>query len=161
MRWVRSWRADPAVARLADRHYSRQSRGHQQFAGPGRIVVLRTLEEDAAWVTLWPEFFQHDVGPAWFCTLFRNESPHRSSELILEALAATRARFGDPPPEGVATWVDPAKVASPNPGYCFKAVGFQRIGTTKERGYHVLWLPARLVPPAQEPLERQLSLEVA
>lgn len=34
MTWQRTWRADPRAAALADDHYSRKSRGADQFAPP-------------------------------------------------------------------------------------------------------------------------------
>ena len=92
MRWILSHRADPLILPLADRHYSRQKPGTPQFVPPGRCLVLRAEEADAAWVTSWPfaEYVRHAWAGAWMCSFFRNESPHLSSELVREAVAATR-----------------------------------------------------------------------
>lgn len=49
--WRRSWRADPAVAALADRHYNRQHVGAGQFVPPGSCLVLKTADGKAGWVT--------------------------------------------------------------------------------------------------------------
>ena len=38
--WLVTNRVDPAVARMADDHYSRKTRGARQFAAPGRVLVL-------------------------------------------------------------------------------------------------------------------------
>jgi hypothetical protein len=101
-RWHLSWRADPRARTLADRHYNRQSVGAAQFVPPGRCLVLLTKAADALWITSWPfaAYVQHAWSGAWMCSAFRNESPHRylSSELIREAVAATRAVFAPPPP---------------------------------------------------------------
>jgi hypothetical protein len=134
MRWQVSDRADPAAARLADRHYSRKTVGAQQFTPPGRCVVLRTPEADALWVTSWPyaRFTRHAWPGAWLCSIFRNESEHLSSELIREALAATRAVWPVPPDLGCITFVDPAKVRPKrDPGRCFLRAGFHRAGHTQ------------------------------
>jgi hypothetical protein len=52
--WYRSWNADPAALRLADRHYSRQHIGSNQMMPPGRQLVLVTGDESAVWGTAWP-----------------------------------------------------------------------------------------------------------
>ena len=36
------------------------------------------------------------------------------------------------------TFVNPGKVGSPNPGYCFKKAGWRHVGRTKKRGLHIL-----------------------
>jgi len=97
--WHLSWRADPRALPLADRHYNRQKIGAPQFVPPGACLVLLTADADALWVTSAPiaEYVQHAWAGAWVCSLFRNEGPVLSSELIREAVAATRARLADPP----------------------------------------------------------------
>lgn len=106
MRWHLSYRCDPKARPLADRHYNRQSIGADNFVPPGRCLVLTAKvpgsgEVGALWVTSWPlaEFTLHAWAGAWINSLFRNERPDLflSSEMILEAVAATRAFFGDPP----------------------------------------------------------------
>lgn len=160
MRWIRSWRADPQVAALADRHYSRKTVGAAQFAPPGRNLTLRTFGADAGWVTCWPlpEYVDHAWGDCYTCTLFRNESDALSSELITEAVAATRAKFGDPPSGGFLTFIDEDEVASPNPGYCFLMAGWERVGRTKDRNLIVMWLDPLRFPEAQPAIQLQGSL---
>jgi hypothetical protein len=161
-KWLVSWRADPAVRVLADRHYSRQTVGHVQFVAPGRCLVLRTLAADAAWVTSWPlpHFVKHSYGDAWVCALFRNESEILSSELITEAVAATLAWFTEAPPGGMLTFVDERKIRRKrDPGRCFRRAGFVPVGRTKERDLLVLQLLPDAMPEKQWPLELQLSME--
>lgn len=162
MRWARTTRSDPAVCALADRHYPRRRLGAKTVGGSGRLLVLRTLAGDAAWVSTWPLYPLHAFGDAWTNSTFRNEGGALSSELILEALAATRARWGDPPAAGTITFVDPAAIASSNPGYCYKVAGFKRIART--RGRHkgrpdldVLQLLPELHPAPAPALELQLA----
>lgn len=149
MRWTLSWRADPAALPLANRHYNRQNPDSDQFVPPGRCTVLLTRDADAVWVTSWPfaEYVKHAWAGAWVNSLFRNESDHLSSELIREAVAATRARW-QPPPQGIVTFVDERHVRSTNPGYCYLKAGFARVGKTAG-GLHALqMLPAAMPAPA-------------
>ena len=86
--------------------------------------------------TSWPQarYVKHAWAGAWVCSLFRNEAPehYRSSELIRDAVAATRARFGEPPTLGMVTFVNPLCVRPKrDPGRCFRRAGFRPVGTTK------------------------------
>lgn len=165
MRWHLSNRADPRARELADRHYNRQKKGARQFVPPGKCLVLLTDAATALWVTSWPfaEYVQHAWGGAWMCSAFRNESRelHLSSELIVEAVAATRAFFGDPPALGMVTFVDPSKTRRKrDPGRCYLRAGFRHVGFTKGGLVALQLLPADM--PAAEgakPMFRaQLSL---
>ena len=133
MHWHLSHRADPKARAIADRHYNRQNPGATQFVPPGRCLVLHRA--DALWITSWPfaKYVQHQWAGAMVCTAFRNENPSiRSSQLILEALQATRAHWPDLPELGMITFVDRDKVKpKPHPGYCFLKAGFERVGKTQ------------------------------
>jgi len=130
MRWHVSHRCDAGVRPLADRHYNRQSIGADNFVPPGRCLVLRTDPMRAFWVTSWPfaEFVRHAWGGAWVCSAFRNEGGAGvSSDLIIEAVAATRHRWPDVPALGMITFVDASKVkAKGKPGLCYKIAGFRQ-----------------------------------
>ncbi len=133
MRWQLSHRADPPAAALADRHYSRQKIGSPQFVPPGRCLVLLTEGADALWVTSWPyaEWAKHRWAGAWVCSLFRNESSHLSSELIREAVAATRWAYPATPALGMITFIDRAKVRRKRDwGRCYRRAGFHPVGET-------------------------------
>jgi hypothetical protein len=150
--WGRSWRADPRGAALADRHYTRQRIGSKQFVPPGRCVVLVTGCARAVWVTSWPkrEYVKHQWAGAWINSLFRNEGAGLSSELIRAAVRATLDQFGEAPWRGLVTFVQPSKVRSTNPGYCFQQAGFRIVGTTKDEHHIALALhPSRMpgLPP--------------
>lgn len=150
--WLRSWRADPRGAALADRHYTRQKIGSKQFVPPGRCLVVITPCARAVWVTSWPkrEYVKHQWAGAWINSLFRNEGTGLSSELIRAAVRETLDYYGETPWRGLVTFVQARKVRSTNPGYCFKQAGFRVVGTTKDEGHIALALhPSRMpgLPP--------------
>lgn len=148
--WQLSDRADPVAKRLADRHYNRQNPDSAQFVPPGRCIVLRTATGDAFWVSSWPlaEYVRHAWAGAWVCTAFRNESPLLSSDLIREAVAATRA-YWEPPTIGLVTFVDVSKVRRKrDPGRCFRRAGFEHVGYTKGGLSALQLLPAAMPEPA-------------
>lgn len=120
---------DRECAMLADRHYSRQSHGSRQFSGNGRKLVLRDAVGSILFVWLYPkEEYRMDGQKGYNCTIFRNESSRRSSEIILEAEGWAIRKWG---PNRMYTYVDPTKVKSPNPGYCFKVAGWKQVGMSK------------------------------
>jgi hypothetical protein len=162
MRWHLSWRADQAARVVADRHYNRQNVGAPQFVPPGRCLVLRTAESGALWVTSWPlaEYVQHRWAGAWVNSLFRNERRdlYLSSELIREAVAATRWKWPDIPPLGMVTFVDPDKVRHKrDPGRCYCKAGFERDGET-EGGLLAWRLRPERMPPAAAPIGAQTAM---
>lgn len=133
--WRLSWRADPKAREIADRHYNRQKVGAKQFVPPGRCLVLTTFNDNgqALWVSSWPfaQYVKHQWAGAWVCSCFRNEGAGLSSDLIREAVAATRAFWGPPPEQGFITFVDRKKVRSRNPGFCYIKAGWKKVGFTK------------------------------
>lgn len=157
MRWSISHRADPAARAIADRHYNRQKPGATQFVPPGRCIVL--LSPRALWVTSWPfaEFVKHEWAGAWVNSCFRNEGEGLSSDLILQAIAATRSRW-QPPSLGMVTFVDAAKTRRKrDPGRCYRKAGFRHVGFTKGGLWAFQMLPADM-PPSAEPLGTQTRL---
>lgn len=138
-RWCMSHRADPAAARLADRHYNRQKIGSPQFAPTGSCVVFLTDCGRAFWITSAPfaEFVKHAWAGAWVCSAFRSEGAGTASELIRQAVAATRAHYGDPPSLGMVTFIDCNKVkptiarGAKTWGYSYRKAGFVDAGCTK------------------------------
>ncbi len=127
MHWHLSNHADKRAVPLADRHYSRKTIGAAQFTPPGRKLVLLTRDADALWVTSFPfaEFVAHAWAGAWLNCLFRNEGEVLSSRLILEAVAATRFHFGEPPSLGMVTMIDTKKVRKKRDfGRCYRRAGF-------------------------------------
>jgi hypothetical protein len=162
MRWSVSHRFDPRGARFADRHYSRQKPGTPQFVGNGSGVVLiapRLGEVRGLWVTKWQRFVRTEWWlDTWVCSLFRNEGLGLSSELITEAVAATRAVWGDPPRNGFTTFVDAQKTRRKrDPGRCYRKAGWNEVGETKA-GLIVLRLSCDDFPEPAEPIGYQRTL---
>jgi hypothetical protein len=130
--WWLTKDSDLDCVELYERHYSayryadRRARHADQFVGPGEKVVLRTERADALFV--WRKFIDDSGQDGINCAVFRNESDHRSSELIRQADAIADCLWPD---SRHYTYVDPAKIASTNPGFCFIAAGWQRCGRTK------------------------------
>lgn len=155
MDWLKSNRADPDVVPLADRHYNRQKIGSPQFAPPGRCLVLKTAELDAFWITSWPyaEYVKHAWAGAWICSAFRSESLiYLSSDLIIQAVAATRAHYGNAPSLGMVTFVNISKTRKKrDPGRCFRRAGFTPCGLTKG-GLIALQLLPENMPDAEAAL---------
>jgi len=159
MRWSLSWRADPLVVPLADRHYNRHAPGADQFVPPGRCLVLRTPEASAFWVTSWQAHVSHRWPGAWVCSAFRNEGADLSSALIIEAVACTRWRWPDVPALGMVTFVNARKVRPKrDPGRCFRRAGFEHVGFTKDVGLYVLQLLPDAMPDAEPPIGAPLVL---
>lgn len=157
MRWHLSHRADQKARVLADRHYNRQKIGTPQFVPPGRCAVFLSDDEKAFWVTSWPfaEYVKHAWPGAWVCSAFRNEECGKSSELILQAVAATRFVMGEPPALGMITFVDPKKVKPTIVhgekiwGYSYWKAGFRAVGKTKAKLWAFQMLPSEMPLAAQ------------
>lgn len=161
MIWSVSNRADPRARDIADRHYNRQKPGTPQFVPPGRCLVLYAETETgkAFWVTSWPyaQYVRHAWAGAWVCSAFRNEGAGVASEMIKEAVAATIAHYGTPPPQGFITFIDCKKVkptmvhGKPHWGRTYELAGFKPVGKTKG-GLLALQLLPEDMPPAEEAL---------
>jgi len=161
MNWTLSNRADPNARVIADRHYNRQKIGTPQFVPPGRCLVLLASDESALWVTSWPfeQYVKHAWAGAWVNSLFRNEGDLLSSDLIRQAIAATRWYWSSVPDLGMITFVDQSKIKSNNPGYCYKKAGFKLVGHTVG-GLVALQLFPEQMPEAEPPLGAQLRLAI-
>ena len=126
----------PAGLALYRRHYSRRvyadGRSPRLFVGPGAKLVL--LVPDGRALFVWRKFLSMDEQEGINCAVFRNESPVLSSSLILAAEEFAQQRW---PGERMYTYVNPDKVQSPNPGYCFLMAGWRRCGLTKKSGLHI------------------------
>lgn len=164
MRWCLSHRADPAARELADRHYNRQTIGAPQFVPPGRCLVLLSDDARAFWITSWPfeEYVKHAWGGAWICSAFRSEGAGVASDLIREAVAATRFYWPDVPALGMVTFLDRRKVKPikvrgvPTWGRTWKLAGFKEIGETKGGLLALQLLPVDMPAPIT-PKPRSLS----
>src|SRR5216683_4044514 len=129
--WLASHRADPRAFALYRRHYSAEknaaNRAHNtsKFMGPGECMVLLTVDCRAVFAWQHNTVARFDGQRGIACTIFRNESPVLSSELIREACELAWQRW---PGERLFTYVADAKIRSVNPGACFKFAGFRACG---------------------------------
>ena len=128
--WYLTKDGDVSCMALFRRHYSHRKyadgRDVKLFCGPGEKIVLRTKAADALFV--WRRFIDDSGQEGINCAVFRNESPHRSSELIRQADAIADHIW---PGCRHYTYVDSGNVRSRNPGYCFIVAGWKRCGVTK------------------------------
>ena len=131
--WFQIRDGDPRARSLFNRHYSahhcKDGRKPLKVLGPGEYVLLMTSDSRAifGWIHNTIDRMDGQVGVN--CSVFRNEGPGLSSELILAAEEFVAWKWPDVP--RLFTYVDAAKVASPNPGYCFKVAGWQTVGKSK------------------------------
>lgn len=139
MIWRTSWKADPLARAVADRHYNRQKVGAAQFVPPGRALVLYA-SGPSFWVTSWPfgQYVKHRWPGAWVCSAFRREGGDIvASEMITQAVAATRWRWPEVPELGMVTFIDPEKVKPTRVrgrdvwGWTWMRAGFVPDGETK------------------------------
>jgi hypothetical protein len=130
---------------MYERHYSayRYADGRKRtlFVGPGEKVVLRTAQADAVWV--WRKFHDDSGQQGVNCAVFRNESAHRSSDLIRQADSIADILWPD---SRHYTYINPERIASTNPGFCFLKAGWQRCGWTKGG----LLIMSRGLPPSDK-----------
>ena len=131
---VRVGKFDLESCLLADRHYSRQKPGTNQFMPPGRTIVLRSTEGDVLFGWLWQQ--KRDDGQQGYnCSIFRNESNRPSSEIILEAEIRAIAEWGE---NRAFTYINPESISNKrNPGYCFKCAGWSFVKKSPS-GLHLL-----------------------
>lgn len=164
MIWKASHRADKRALPIADRHYNRQKPGTPQFVPPGRCLVFLSRNHDALWVSSWPfgEYVKHRWPGLWVCSLFRKEGPGIASDMIRQAVAATRSRW-EVPPGGMVTFIDPEQVTpivrrgKQHWGYSWERAGFEPDGKTEGGLLAFVLRPGRM-PPAAEPYSSQRSL---
>ena len=128
--WYLSKDGDATLLALYERHSSariyKDGRTRKLFCGPGEKLVLRTRTGDAGFV--WRKFIDASGQKGVNCAFFRNESKTQASELIRQADEIADYTW---PGHRHYTYVDPERVRSANPGYCFKCAGWRCCGVTK------------------------------
>jgi len=130
---------DAECAALADRHYSRQTVGSNQFMGNGKKLVLRDMDGLVVFGWLWSEC-RRDGEQGYNCAIFRNEGDRLSSSIILESERAAVEKWG---PNRAFTFIDPREVdpmfhrSYPVWGYCFYRAGWRFKNVTRD-GKHIL-----------------------
>ncbi len=130
--WVEVRDGNDTARDIFNGHYSRRrymdGRNPKLFVGPGEKMVLITPAADALFV--WRKFISLDNQEGVNCAVFRNESSQLSSVLIRHAEELAWQRwFG----QRLYTYVNPRKVSSRNPGYCFQCAGWRKCGITASK----------------------------
>lgn len=137
--WLPVKGGDDRARALYLRHYSRQladslkgradrlGSASRSFVGAGSRCVLLSQGCDALFVWL-KRASTLDGQFGICCTVFRNESTVRSSDLIREAMDLAWRRW---PGERLFTYVNPSMIRSTNPGACFKYAGWKTCGMSK------------------------------
>jgi hypothetical protein len=136
--WTVTKDADPDCREIYRRHYSRRvyrdGRDPAKFVGPGQYIVLVTPNLDALFV--WRRFIDDaDDGTGKRqeginCSVFLNEGPTLSSQLILEAEGFARDKW--PQEKRLYTYVNPRKTRHKrDPGRCFRKAGWRPCGFTR------------------------------
>lgn len=135
--WTQVRDGNATARALFDRHYSRHhyrdGRDQSRFVGPGERIVL--LTPCARALLVWRKFISLDQQEGVNCAIFRNEGAGLSSELLLSGMQIAWQRW---PGERLYTYVNPRRIQSVNPGYCFKKAGWRNCGVTKGRKLIVL-----------------------
>jgi hypothetical protein len=125
--------------KFADRHYSRKTPGSSHFMGPGQTLVLLSTDDTALFGWRVQEY-RKDEQQGIECNIFRNEGPHLSSELILEAEKWAIEKW--PGARRLFTMVDSKKIRRKrDPGRCFRKAGWSPCGISKDRGLIILEKP--------------------
>ena len=141
-RWLETDKGDPRCRALADRHYTRQHVGHPMWTRPGYSQVLFCEQRSgrSAVFVWWRPCFELGVPFAMRkdglfaieCTIFRNETRFRSSDMIVDALRCLGSwkHYRDVAlRDGIITAVSSEKTATGRSalspaGHCFRAAGF-------------------------------------
>ena len=135
--WIAVRDGDDTARAIFQQHYSYRpyadGRRPMLFVGPGEKLVL--VWPDASALFVWRRFISGDGQQGVNCAAFRNEGAGLSSDLIREADAIADERW---PGERHYTYVNPRRVRSSNPGYCFLKAGWQRCGVTKWNRLRIL-----------------------
>jgi len=128
--WLSVPDGNASARALYARHYSYRRRRDGVtpllFVGPGWKLIL--LHATGKALLVWRKFRSMDAQEGVNCAVFRNEGAGRSSNLLRSGMALAWERW---PGERLYTYVNARKVASPNPGYCFKCAGWRTWGITK------------------------------
>ena len=132
--WYAVKDGDRRATALYERHYSavnikaRRRMGDPRICGPGEKLVLLIPGQNALFV--WRRANRPDLAgqSGVYCSVFRNETDILSSKLILEAEHLAWQRW---PGERLYTYVNPNKIRSTNPGYCFQMAGWTNAGITQ------------------------------
>lgn len=116
-----------------NRRADTSNRNRNLFCGPGEKHPMMTPANDALFV--WRKFIDDSGQTGVNCAVFRNESSYLASWLIEQACSVAWSRW---PGERLYTTVNPKKIRSTNPGYCYLMAGWRPCGYTKVKQLLIL-----------------------
>lgn len=132
--WIPVLSTDDRLRGLYMRHYSSEKatmrRGpvasnQLRIVGPGETLCLLTLDGLAGWAWRRSQFRQ-DGEEGVECAMYRNEGTRAAaygSCLVLGAMWYAQQKW---PGVRLFTYVDPKRIQSNNPGYCYLRAGWRR-----------------------------------
>lgn len=163
LKWRVTTKADQRPRLLADRHYTRKRVGHPMWTRPGwnQILYFEQKSGRAAafcwWRPKWesglPGTERKDKLRCIECTLFRNETRYRSSDLITEAwwaLVGWEHYLDTSIPDGLITGINSAATrdgrSGDSPaGHCYRMAGWEPFEHPGKGKRADTWL--RIEPP--------------
>lgn len=131
---------EPAILDMVRNHYShrdnvekrpRTEKTSKTWWSNARLVVFSDPERTLVFAWQWPkDGIRKDKQNGFNNTLFHRSErcPYLASDVVLAAERAVVEHWGA---NRAYTYVDPEKVVSDNPGYCYKVAGWKRIGISK------------------------------
>lgn len=144
--WLGVSDGDARARAIYLRHYSARRRVRRYGAGGGPSPSFVSAGErqilmtgDCTALFVWHRVLieRADGQEGVCCSVFRNEGPLLSSDLIREADGIAWRRWPDVPRH--FTYVDPRSIRSSNPGFCYLRAGWRRVkGYRSKAGGFVL-----------------------
>lgn len=182
MRWIEIDKGDPRGRVLADRHYTRISIGHPMWTRPGwnQCLYAEQLNGRSAVFVWWRPKWESglkgterkDGLRCIECTIFRNETRFRSSDLIRDALGCLLSweHAKDVAwPDGIITGVNSEKTRggraeTSEAGKCFREAGFSPFVHSGKNKHADTWLrytdelPKVIIPDLSDRLKLKRNI---
>lgn len=149
--WVQVNDGNPAAFNIFQRHYTygknkqrdknKHKKNGKRMIGPGETILLLSVDEISIFAWKKQKYSQDGQTGVNSCIFHNGHTKEdqfylQSSDMILQAEQIAWARW---PGERLFTYVNPRKIKSANPGYCYKQAGWKQIGITKARTIMKTW----------------------
>lgn len=131
---------EPSILEMVRNHYSykvsigqrpRTAKTSKTWWSNARLVVFSDPERTLVFAWQWPkDGIRKDGQNGFNNTLFHRSDRcvYLASDVILAAETAVVSHWGA---NRAYTYIDPDKVSSPNPGYCYKVAGWKQVCVSK------------------------------
>lgn len=133
---------EPAILEMVRSHYSHRENTKQRprtektsktWWSNARLVVFSDPARTLVFAWQWPKPGMRKDGQEGFNnTLFHRSErcPYQASDIVLAAEKAVVQHWGE---NRAYTYVDPEKIQSANPGYCYKVAGWSFVKLSKSK----------------------------